>query len=258
MNHKSPINILRDLLMFKLYTPSNLIGYCNIGLTEFSQFGSDSKASYEQHCKTQDDQWYYHNTRVFYNRNTVGHRSKNIEDLRPDFVLFAGCSITEGIGVRVEDSFAYNISKNLNVDYYNLALNGAGPDLVSHNIGAWFQNIRLKPKAVIIQWPSTYRVFYKEKDNHIFPLGPWSCKPLSNDIISEHAWNAYEAMITTNFFDHYTEIFKSTIVPLLKASGIKVITFTTDDIEIVDYARDLKHPGVKSHKNISDQLTSLF
>lgn len=244
--------------MFKIYSPSNLIGYKETGIQEFSQYGSDSLKTYQQNSKDQAADWFYQTTKVFYDRNDNGHRSKNIHHLNNDFILFAGCSITEGIGVRVEDSFAHLMSSHLGLDYYNLALNGGGPDLVAHNIGSWFQNVKLKPKMVIIQWPSKHRVCYREHNDAIFPLGPWSCKPTDGNVISEHAWKAYESMIDTDFFDHYTDIFKSSIVSLLEIANIKVITFETDDIEILDYARDLKHPGIESHKKIKDKLLSIL
>lgn len=238
--------------MYKLHD-NGLIGYENTGETEFSLYGTDSEKVYIDNLKTQPKDWFYRDNRFRYIRNSNGHRSVEVFELPKDFILFAGCSLTEGIGVKLQDSYADKVANHFNLGYYNLALNGAGPDLVSHNLSMWFKNIKLLPKYVVIQWPSPHRVFYKSSNN-VYPLGPWSCKPNTVDVISNNAWEAYGSMITTDFFEHYIEIFKSTFKPLLEISNIKVFQFTAEDIEIIDYARDLKHPGIESHNKLAEKV----
>ena len=55
--------------------------------------------------------------------NSFGHRCKEIADLDFDnYVLFAGCSHTVGVGVTVKQSYPYRVAKKLKCDYYNLGL----------------------------------------------------------------------------------------------------------------------------------------
>lgn len=239
--------------MFKFYS-NKLIGYEQTRTVEFSQYGTDSYNDYLKNSANQNKDWIYHNSKVFYERNSVGHRSVEPNDLKKDFILFAGCSITEGIGVENSKIFPHLVAKHFNFDYYNLGLNGAGPDMVTHNIGTWLESIKLIPRAIVIQWPSPHRVFYTEQNDQVLPLGPWNCKPLTKDAISKKAWNAYEAMISTEFFEHYYNIFRSSLVTSLKIANIQVVEIFPDEIEILDHARDLKHPGIMSHKLLSNKI----
>ena len=64
---------------------------------EFSLIGGDSRDIFEKLLKTQPADWVYRTKKVKYERNRFGHRCKEIEQVGEDFILFAGCSLTEGL-----------------------------------------------------------------------------------------------------------------------------------------------------------------
>ncbi len=230
--------------MLKLYS-EKLIGYCETGLSEFGRYGQDTKQVFVANLKSQSADWIYRTKRVFYNRNSFGHRSKEIKNLDKDFILFLGCSITVGSAVQLEETFPYLVSKQLDIDYYNLAVEGAGYDLISFNLGSWFKHIQIKPKTVVIKWPQTVRTFRQHNNDGVVPLGPWTCKSDIGDRITSEEWKNFESIITTDYFDHYSRIIKHSIIPLLESQNIKIVE--VDDIDFVDYGRDLKHPGTETH-----------
>lgn len=240
--------------MLKLYN-EKLIGYCETGSSEFGLYGQDTKQVFVANLKSQPSDWIYRTKRVFYHRNSFGHRSKEITELEKDFVLFLGCSITVGSAVKLEETFPYLVSKKLNIDYYNLAVEGAGYDLISFNLGSWFKHIQFKPKAVIIKWPQTVRTF-RQHNNDVVPLGPWTCKSDIGDRITSQEWKNFESVIATDYFDHYSTIIKNTVIPLLKSQNIKVIE--VENIDPVDYGRDLKHPGSETHDLFSRNILKSF
>jgi hypothetical protein len=240
--------------LLKLYQET-LIGYQETGASTFGMYGQDTLEVYQQHLKTQSSEWLYRQKEVNYNRNSYGHRSKEIDQLDREFILFVGCSITVGSAVSLEDSFPYIVSKQLSIDYYNLAVEGSGPDLLSFNISNWFKKINRIPTAVVIQWPEVTRTF-RQNGTTIIPIGPWSCRQTIKNSITKQQWNDYENLILTDYFDHYCEILKNNILSLLTSHNIRIID--VKDVPVIDYGRDLKHPGIESHKLISNQILSEF
>ena len=225
-----------------------MVGYCETGISEFGLYGQDTKQVFVSNLKSQSQDWIYRTKRVLYNRNSYGHRSKEITELDKDFILFLGCSITVGSAVTLEETFPYLVSQKLGIDYYNLAVEGSGYDLVSFNLSEWFKHIKLKPEAIIIKWPQTVRTF-RAYQNNIVPIGPWTCKSDIGDRISSDDWKNFECVITTDYFDHYSSILRNTIISMLEFQNIKVVE--VDAVDPVDYGRDLKHPGTKTHELFS-------
>lgn len=229
--------------MLKVYS-GNLIGYNQTGISEFGLYGQDTKQVFDINIKSQPENWIYRTKQVFYNRNSKGHRSKEIELLEKDFILFLGCSNTVGSAVALEETFPFIVSKKLNMDYYNLAVEGGGYDLVAHNTFNWFNNIKLIPSMIIIKWPEIARTFRQDNDD-IEPLGPWSGIEDIPDIDTQEHWKSYKYVANTDYFYHYSNIIRNTLITLLKFQNIKVIE--VEETDWLDYGRDCKHPGIETN-----------
>jgi hypothetical protein len=224
----------------------NLIGYELTGENEFGDYGRDSYQVYTESLKTQPNDWYYRTNRVFYNRNSFGHRSCEPCQLTKDFIMFVGCSNSVGTAVRLEDTFPCIVANKLGKTYYNLSVEGSGYDLISYNINAWFSMFD-KPSVVVINWPQISRTFRIDGEN-VIPIGPWS----QSYTISKTHWDNYASIITTDYFEHYSEILRQSIVTFLQLQKIKVIE--VDKYTCIDYGRDLKHPGISTHLQITNQI----
>jgi|688.fasta_scaffold148988_4 hypothetical protein len=153
---------------------------------EFS--GSDSEKLYIDNLKLQPDDWYYRTHKISYVRNSNGHRCKEITDIDLDnYILYTGCSHTEGIGMKLEDTYPYLLSQKLKCDYYNLSIGGTGIDAVNYNLLMWFAKIKKPPKLLILQWPHHTRATTKffENPHKLIPepwynYGIWSTKDTNN------------------------------------------------------------------------------
>lgn len=153
---------------------------------EFS--GSDTEQLYAENLKLQPDDWYYRTNKISYVRNSNGHRCKEVSDIDLDnYVLYTGCSHTEGIGTRLENTYPHLLSNKLNCDYYNLALGGTGTDVVNYNLVMWFAKIKKPPKLIVLQWPHHTRAttkFFENPYNFIpepwYNYGIWSTKDTNN------------------------------------------------------------------------------
>lgn len=239
--------------MLKLYQ-NNLIGYFKIGNREFGDYGFDTEERYKANKENQPVNWRYHTDRVFYDRNTYGHRSKEPTELNNNFIMFVGCSYTVGSAVALENTYPYLIANHHNVDYYNLAVEGSGVDLIAHNVVQWLVNVKKIPSRIYIQWPEITRTF-RIIGSEVIPFGPWSDKTLNKRHDLKTEVSDYLKVVTTDFFDHNSLITKTLILNLCKAYNIDVVEI--NNFDILDLGRDLKHPGIESHNKLFEDIKHL-
>lgn len=238
--------------MIKLHN-NILIGSLGAPESNFTLDGSDSHENFLSNLKTQPADWLYRNKPISYQRNSYGHRCCDINNLDKDFILFAGCSITFGSGLALEDTYPYLVAKKLGLDYYNLAVEASGPDVQTHNLFSWAKDIKKRPKFIVVQWPETYRMFHPTNKPAEL-LGPWIDH--IKDIYSKPAINKYYKVIETDVLEHYYKIMRLSVNTYLQSLGVPFFEFSTSDIVTVDVARDLKHPGIETNKNIAELIVT--
>ncbi len=234
--------------MLKLYD-NNLIGYYKTGVSEFGDFGFDTKEWYDINFKSQSKNWKYLNDTVTYNRNSTGHRSNEFNSTEP-YLLFAGCSLTVGSAVKLEETYPYLVAKKYNINYYNLAVEGAGIDLVCYNIATWLDR-NPKPVKIIVQWPEVCRSF-RVKNKDVIPFGLWSDTTLKNNKELKKDLDNFNSVVHTDYFNHFGDMLKLTTRNLCKTANIELIEI--DKFLSIDYGRDLKHPGTNSHSALALEL----
>jgi len=218
-------------------------------------FGGDREDQYQQNLSNQPTDWLYRNLEITYDINSLGHRCKNINDIDLDnYTLYTGCSHTQGIGVRLEDSYPYLVSKNLNCDYYNLALGATGIDVLEYNVLTWFATVKKKPKCVVIQWPdhSRFASLYPGYKS-LIENGSWSK--------DEHVQKFLASSEISGFFNARKQIsyklLKEVIdVPIIDIHFTSLAPYSTEPDNMwfrkVDLGRDLSHSGIKSHLGIAN------
>ena len=85
--------------------------------------------------------------------NNRGHRSKNIEDIDlHNYLLFAGDNVGLGFNLPMEETYPYIVSKELELDYYNLSIFNGGIDATKYNLITWFTQTKYQPKALIVSF----------------------------------------------------------------------------------------------------------
>lgn len=236
----------------------DFIGEDACNLIENYSGGGDSEEQVLENIAKSTSDWYFKDKIITYSYNVYGHRSKNINEIDLDnYILFSGCSHTFGVGLELETTYPYLLSKKLGCDYYNLAVSASGPDVVQHNILNWYYSIQKKPKLVIIQWPDHSRFLsYNTEYKNLIPRGNWQG---DNDILkfiidSEDygLFNARKKLIT----DLLSNVIKE---PVIKFNYASQSNYDSDPIKMrkLDLARDLSHAGVLSHKVFSETLNQI-
>ena len=111
----------------------NFIGHSYDKIQHWS--GSDSITLLAENLVKMPKDWYYRTHPITYEFNSFGHRSKelNAVDLE-NYILFTGCSHTEGVGLELSKTYSNIASQNIGSDYYNLGLGSTGIDILMHNL----------------------------------------------------------------------------------------------------------------------------
>lgn len=210
---------------------------------------------------SQPADWYYQDVIIEYQRNDNGHRCKNITEIDLDnYILFAGCSLTEGIGVELDKTYASLTSEHFKCNYYNLSLGGTGIDVMMHNLITWLSIVPKKPKAVVVQWSQRSRFMLLDKKNSDLTA---SCHGVCD---------TDPAIIESILLDDITnkalsrQILAKKLLETIAACPIVHILWDDEFKNILrwdspntshmmlskhDFARDLMHPGIKSNKMTS-------
>lgn len=240
--------------------------------------------------------WYWYDKKITYKLNALGYRmNKNIDQVNLDnYIMFLGCSNTVGLGMPLEQTFAYMISQQLECDYINAAVGGGSPDFVYYNFSKLMSNTPRLPRAVVVSWPDLYRTMYWENDHEnaskeiITFFGPNFSTPcivpglysswipaykefLRNDL---HAQNRFDFIRKTIQF-----VCGINRVPLYECTNSKIqkhyasqgipcfMGSLTSDMSIYDHpevlARDVStpgdknlysHPGPDIHRQVTDAV----
>jgi len=237
--------------MYKLY--NGIVGSreCNKELKFFDQYTMDTQENYIKNIVKYNDTLSYFES-VTHKFNNFGHRCKNIDEVDlNNYILFIGCSNTLGLGNYVHDTYPYLISKKLNMDYYNLGLAGSGTDIHLHNLLVWTKTIQ-KPKFIVWQWTTDARIACMKDNNFIYSAVPW----VENIEIRD-------MLVLTDTLGHF-KIRRKLANEILKLCDIPIIQIdvypneNAMHFDKLDYSRDMRHFGPKSHQNITDCIYDYY
>lgn len=208
--------------------------------------------------------------RIDYRFNSLGYRTKELNELDSNFLLTFGCSYTEGVGLHTDQIWTHHVSSHLNLDLYNAAKQASGLDIPYLNTLLWNSKQLPTPKLVIVQWPQKARKHFGFKNGDVIhlsdksetntPDGKWWGKRYIVDT-GEMSVNVY------SWFESFNNTWK--------LAGVPVLNFTWDDDlaeelensryklwtiipDTLDKARDEQHDGPVFHQQTSDSLKEIL
>jgi len=181
-------------------------------------------------------------------------------------IIFTGCSVTEGIGIPLNQVWAYNLitkirnTTNKNIPYWNLSVPGTGIDTMAYYL---YQFTRIKKvKYIFAYFPEFSRRDYAYAGN----LSCWAAGWKTTDDCKINT-----LFIDDSFIDHQTERSLMLIdsirgendaIMLSSKWGRQESMFNrfpklnlfNKDIQIVDIARDSIHSGPTYHSDLADEF----
>jgi hypothetical protein len=216
--------------------------YSELADQTFNWYPMDTEERYEENIKNNLNklqQYGWVDSTFTYKFNSHGFRCE--EFTKDPGVMFLGCSHTCGIGIPIENTWAYLVSQQLNLKMINLGIGGSGSDtafrLANHYIS------QLKPKIVIYlqSHQARFSLVTKNKVHEFAPIFfPEEFKKFYFE------WISYNENIILHELKH-----NLAIEMLCNRHGIKLITFNIRYFRELDFARDLNHCGVKSNEEFS-------
>jgi hypothetical protein len=201
----------------------------------------------ENFSKLKENNWI--DQQISYSFNSQGFRSDEFNN-ENNSIMFVGCSLTFGTGLPIEETYGHKIASALKLSFYNLALGGTSNDtafrLSYHYIS------KLKPKILVLASPETTRlelcknqeIFYYRPQLKFYQIDSFYKKWISDD---------------TNSFLNYQKN-SLAIENLCLKQGIKFLQFDAPSVFLKDqfvendYARDLIHPGIKTHNRVYEKI----
>ncbi len=196
---------------------------------------------------------------ISYTFNTDGFRADEFTYNENDSVVFFGCSLTMGVGVDLESSWAYRVAQNLGLRRYNLGVAGGGPDMCFRLAYHWLP--KLRPKYVIMVTPnaSRFEVMVPREDIMFLPnmlehygnktqfYTDWLSHPANADM------NRLKAVMGVQ------TVCNSIGVPLLEIPVEEFIVTSkeapiTDEriLKLLSLGRDLLHPGREWNEYVAE------
>jgi len=195
------------------------------------------------------------NNPVTYKFNQDGFRSS--EFTQDPSILFLGCSFTLGIGIPVKQIWPEIVSQQLNMQCANLGIAGSSSDTAFRLCYGWIDKIR--PKIIVFALPPAARTELIV-NGHVKFLSPaWA----SHD----HYSNYLKDWITDDNNADLNQLKNKLAIKLIcQDRGIKYVEIDPHEILLqqsgykfpMDFGRDLMHPGLIYHDNVSKIVLSLI
>ena len=102
---------------------------------------SDTPVRYEQ-LKDKVQKFGYTADNVTYEINNHGFRHPDVFVENTNSIVFLGCSITFGIGVNYEETFAYKVAEHFSMDCINLGQPGSAINACYRHAKVWLPIIK--------------------------------------------------------------------------------------------------------------------
>lgn len=248
--------------MLRAYTPN----YAN----EFLSYENENQ--YKNNLEKLGPEWEYADKKIYYKYNSLGHRSCELNELTSDYILFSGCSFTEGVGLALDDIYGVMIAKTLNKQYYNLGVGGSCPTIAAKNMIAFLSVMQNLPAAIIIQWPYFFRFYRISAEYRIQHLTPSEKISLYYNFMTKEKHAFRMNVLERAFFLHYLNNigYKGQIIEMFSETYEELNEIIENSIAIpiktnyfsmpnrVDYARDLGHPGSLTHNLYAAKILELL
>jgi hypothetical protein len=140
MNNNFFENYSNSYKLFEPHVAHNFIGY-------------DSESLYKYNLKNnysllEKNNWIGKEVKYWYNnygfRTYDDFNTENYGDVN----MFFGCSLTDGVGLNIEDIWAYKINQKLGGSFYNFGQSGSGIEVTYRLLKSWTSKI--VPKNIFI------------------------------------------------------------------------------------------------------------
>jgi hypothetical protein len=179
-----------------------------------------------------------------YTFNSHGFRCEEFSDKQS--IMFLGCSITCGVGLPLESIWSTMVANQLKLHNANLSVSAGSLDTAFRMCHGWIDKIN--PKLIILMKPPSIRIELVT-NNRVYNVNP-SIKEFDD------LYKIWTIDDNNSYFNSEKNLLAIELLCLKRNIPFHVV----DSFDLINSsssrARDLMHPGVESHKIMSDIILS--
>tara|TARA_R110000868_G_scaffold248113_1_gene504492 strand:+ start:3271 stop:4287 length:1017 start_codon:yes stop_codon:yes gene_type:complete len=199
----------------------------------------DKESLFEQNKLKYGKDWiWYDSNKISYKFNSHGYRMKEFDQInQSNYIVTLGCSNTFGLGLPLEETFAYKIADKLRCDLVNAAVCGGSNDIIINNLTRILKNEN-KPKQIIINWTLPGRKsFWVHPGNHVIGL--------PNQLPKTWVDSYEEYLNMNNTWEYYFREHRLLAQTMCKLAGVDLWEFTffqnstTPNLKIIEWVMDM-------------------
>lgn len=213
---------------------------------------SDNEKTFNNHYKNLDtrrelEKLGYDKESITYDYNAFGFRTKHFHN-KGNSIVFLGCSHTEGVGLRYEDTYASVVSREIGLHSINLGVSGGAMDTTFRLAYYWLP--KLKPTFVVHQQPHQGRYeFFLSNDRNVRPIK--LIPNLTDGPKFLRTWYMWHLKSDRNYSMNF-EKNQHAVKNICNELNIEYISLERPKLwDITDFGRDLMHYGVETHKKVA-------
>lgn len=221
---------------------------------KISFHGTDNEKLFLKNLKIFPSDWEYKKKKISYSYNEEGFRMKPFNRIdENNYILFVGCSHTVGVGLALEDTYSYKVSKEIEIDYLNLGMGGASNDEITYLLKQCLL-LNKPPKAIIINWSGIYRRSYFTNGEFERPRnGSLEVKKIYEEFILNEKNQINHFIKLKNEVEHICKNFNINLIQVTFFEQIKEFK-NIKYFTIKDFARDNQHPGIISNEKLYNHI----
>lgn len=194
---------------------------------------------------------------IEYKYNNYGFRSDFHYHKNEEANFFLGCSMTEGIGLHLEETYVNKLSNIIPGKAYMLAQGGTGIDSWSRIL---YQYSKIfKPKRVFILWNNWPRYEFFSENKYIkFSLGTDS---FNNPTFPLYSYREFfkDALSDFQYINYNFDIKLKAIKFITQELNIPLYLLSQDEVSpLQSWARDLAHFGDRYQTDITNKFIDLI
>lgn len=187
---------------------------------------------------------------IEYRYNHQGFRSCQFDD-RPCAIAI-GCSLTEGVGLRLDQTWPHILGAKLGIQIWNLGVGGAGTAtnlrILQHYLPL------LRPRFVVHCVPSQFRFEYRNEWNMFTNVLPATIDSCGSE--AHHFFRVWFGQDDNSHNYHHAHVMA--IKWICHEQAVPYHALSMDALPFDRIARDLLHPGVKSQVRFAERMYDIM
>lgn len=205
-----------------------------------------------------------------YDINSHGFRTKELDSFDSNSIMLLGCSMTFGIGVHEETTFAHHLSKYLDDPIINLGYPGGSLDSMYRIYSYWQPRIKSKNTIILIPPGCRFESAANDKGRFWYKWGIHRILAMK----AEGKLTKESAIMTSHFFEERQVAVNmqrnlNAIKNIARETNSSLYIFDNEDREIasnlklridvgIDVGRDNSHPGPVWHEKTAKIMVERF